>query len=119
MLHEDHIIYAILLSQIKLCDSSDTIDEAEYDFLLSGGYVIFTSSATAKDYHLNEHFDTDQLCKIKEYTVLPCFSKLTKHIASNLDDWKEFLRLMLLKIVSLNGRIVDYLVRTIKIILLQ
>ncbi|CAI2172645.1 16667_t:CDS:10, partial [Funneliformis geosporum] len=90
--HEDYVTYAILLSQIKLRGSPNAVDEVEYDYLLSGGDVIPGSTATARELGLPaDLFDSDQLCKIKEFTTLPCFSKLTKHIASNLSDWKEFL----------------------------
>ncbi|CAB4481707.1 unnamed protein product [Rhizophagus irregularis] len=92
LLHEDYVTYAILLSQIKMRSSPSAIDETEYDFLLSGGDVVPGSHATAKELGLPaDLFDSDQLCKIKEFTTLPCFSNLTKHITSNLSDWKEFL----------------------------
>ncbi|RIA96574.1 dynein heavy chain [Glomus cerebriforme] len=92
LLHEDYVTYAILLSQIKMRGSPNAVDETEYDFLLSGGDVVPGSHATAKELGLPaDLFDSDQLCKIKEFITLPCFSNLTRHIASNLSDWKEFM----------------------------
>jgi dynein heavy chain 1 len=92
LMHEDYVTYAILLSQIKMRGSPNAIDETEYDFLLSGGDVVPGAHATAKELGLPaDLFDSDQLCKIKEFVTLPCFSNLTRHIASNLSDWKTFL----------------------------
>ncbi len=73
LLHEDHVTYAILLSQIRLRGSPNAIDKVEYDFLLSGGDVVPGSSATARELGLpSDLFDIDQLYKIKEYITLPC-----------------------------------------------
>ncbi|CAG8442752.1 1825_t:CDS:10 [Diversispora eburnea] len=92
LLHEDYIIFAILLSQINIRNSKNQIDESEFDFLLSGGDVVPGSKTTPRELGLRENlFDSDQLCKIKEFTVLPCFSDLAKKIANNPQEWIEFM----------------------------
>nr|CAG8506850.1 6173_t:CDS:10 [Entrophospora candida] len=91
LLHEDYVTFAILLAQVKLRNESNQLDETEYDFLLSGGDVVPGSKASARELGLPEGlFDSDQLCRIKEFATLKCFSGLTKHIANNEEEWQEF-----------------------------
>ncbi|CAJ0883095.1 1976_t:CDS:10 [Entrophospora sp. SA101] len=91
LLHEDYVTFAILLAQVKLRNESNQLDETEYDFLLSGGDVVPGSKASARELGLPEGlFDSDQLCRIKEFSTLKCFSGLTKHIANNEEEWQEF-----------------------------
>jgi len=98
LLHEDYVTYAILLSQVKMRGTTYSDYDIEYDFLLSGGEVVPGSHATAEELGLSKlsgslarHFDSDQLCKIKEYTTLRCFKDLIKHIRDNLSVWGEFM----------------------------
>ncbi|CAG8490206.1 1623_t:CDS:10, partial [Scutellospora calospora] len=92
LLHEDYVTFAILLSQIKLRGSPDQVDEAEYDFLLSGGDIVPGSKVSSRELGLPEKiFDVDQLCKIKEFMTLPCFSRLNRNIDENIDDWVHFM----------------------------
>ncbi|CAG8531180.1 10166_t:CDS:10, partial [Acaulospora colombiana] len=92
LLHEDHITFAILLSQINIRGSTDQVDEAEFDFLLSGGDVVPGSKVSARELGLSDGlFDNEQLCKIKEFSNLPCFSDLTRKISNDTDEWKDFI----------------------------
>ncbi|CAH1756141.1 13650_t:CDS:10 [Entrophospora sp. SA101] len=91
LLHDDYITFAILLAQIKLRGTQEQLDETEYDYLLSGGDVVPGSKVSAKELGFPEGlFDSDILCRIREFSTLPCFSGLTKDIANNKDDWKDF-----------------------------
>ncbi|CAG8487876.1 5917_t:CDS:10 [Dentiscutata erythropus] len=93
LLHEDYVTFAVLLSQIKLRGTPDHVDEAEYDYLLSGGDVVPGSKVTARELGIPENiFDSDQLCKIKEFTSLKCFSGLSRSIDDNVDEWMKFMK---------------------------
>ncbi|CAG8466762.1 5969_t:CDS:10, partial [Racocetra fulgida] len=92
LLNEDYVTFAILLAQIKLRGSPGQVDESEYDFMLSGGDVVPGSRVTARELGLPDNvFDSDQLCKIKEFTALQCFNRLSRHISDNIDEWVKFM----------------------------
>lgn len=92
LLHEDHITFALLMCQIKIRGSTLQVDDAEYDFLLSGGDVVpGTTSTTAGSLGLPKDLLTaDQVAKVKEYSALPCFKDLPKQIKNNEGQWRAF-----------------------------
>lgn len=90
--HEDHITFAMLLSQIKIRSITDAIDEIEYDFLLSGGDVVPGSTVTVQSLGLPSDLITDeQAQRIKEFQQLAFFKGINDHMVENRREWKEFL----------------------------
>ncbi|KAK9719430.1 dynein heavy chain [Basidiobolus ranarum] len=93
LLHEDHITFAMLLSQIKNRGTPNQLDESEYDFLLSGGDIVPGVTVTSSDLGIPEGLlDDEKMIRIKQYAALPAFKNLLSHMAENEDQWKEFLR---------------------------
>ncbi|RUP48413.1 dynein heavy chain [Jimgerdemannia flammicorona] len=90
--HEDYITFAMLLSQIKIRAAPDTIDEVEYEFLLSGGDIVPGSTVTAESLGFPSGIITDeQAQRLKEYQQLSVFGNIRQHIISNKDEWRDFL----------------------------
>jgi dynein heavy chain 1 len=83
-------MYAVLLCQIRIRGMQENMDETEYDFLLSGGDIV-GSNVTAASAGLPDFISDEIAQRVKEFMTLACFKGLTEHVASNLDQWKEFI----------------------------
>lgn len=90
LLHEDHIMLAVLMCQIQIRGTNESVDEAEYDFLLSGGDVVPGSTATTASLGLPDFIADETAQRIKEFATLNCFKSMVDHINQNVDDWRAF-----------------------------
>ncbi|KAL1922601.1 uncharacterized protein VTP21DRAFT_10140 [Calcarisporiella thermophila] len=98
LLHEDHIMFAMLLAQIKLGGSAEALNEAEFDFLLKG-------TKGGEEGERKEEVDDDddiralpvdiveEGCRgiVKKLVALPAFAGLVEHISQNQDLWRSFI----------------------------
>ncbi|KAI9494709.1 dynein heavy chain [Zychaea mexicana] len=91
LLHEDHITLAVLMCQIQIRGTQDGVDEAEYDFLLSGGDVVPGSTVSASSLGLPEFIPDETAQRAKEFMSLPCFQNLGDHIKQNTEEWQKFM----------------------------
>jgi dynein heavy chain 1 len=91
LIHEDYTMYAVLLCQIRIRGTQENMDETEYDFLLSGGDAVVGSTLTAAGMNLPDFITDETAQRIKEFSSLPCFSKLMDHIALNEGEWRVFI----------------------------
>ncbi|KAJ3135949.1 hypothetical protein HK100_002228 [Physocladia obscura] len=90
LLHDDQVIFSVLLSQIKVKNSADQIDEDEYDFFLSGGESVQKNKSPAPQSVVNI-LGEDLSQKAQNLSALPTFKGVLNHISSNSESWKEFL----------------------------
>ncbi|RKP08503.1 dynein heavy chain [Thamnocephalis sphaerospora] len=93
LLHQDHLAFSMLLSQIKTRGTPFHVDETEYDFLLSGGELVPGSqTVSATELGLPSGIlDDERTARLREYTRLPCFRGLVDHMCDNEPDWVAFL----------------------------
>lgn len=95
LLHEDHTMFAVLLCQIRMRGSSqqsqDSTDDAEFDFLLSGGDGIVDAVAPASKLGLPSFISDENAQRIDEFQSLECFKQLSQHIKDNESQWKAFM----------------------------
>ncbi|KAI8328287.1 dynein heavy chain [Blakeslea trispora] len=91
LIHEDYNMYAVLLCQIRIRGAQENMDETEYDFLLSGGDAVVGSTVTAASLNLPDFISDETAQRVKEFTTLPCFSRLIDHISQNETEWKTFI----------------------------
>lgn len=91
LLHEDHITLAVLMCQIQMRGAQHGVDEAEYDFLLSGGDIVPGSTITAASLGLPTFLNDETAQRAKEFMALPCFKGLCEHIQQNESDWQQFI----------------------------
>ncbi|KAI7858782.1 dynein heavy chain [Circinella umbellata] len=94
LMHEDHITLAVLMCQIQIRGGGSqnySVDEAEYDFLLSGGDIVPGSAVNASSFGLPEFISDETAQRVKEFMTLRCFQGLSDHIKQNQEDWQAFL----------------------------
>lgn len=91
LLHEDHITLAVLMCQIQMRGAQHGVDEAEYDFLLSGGDIVPGSTITAANLGLPAFISDETAQRAKEFMSLPCFKGLCEHIQQNESEWQQFI----------------------------
>ncbi|CAO3629084.1 unnamed protein product [Cunninghamella echinulata] len=95
LLHEDHTMFAVLLCQIRMRGSSqqhqETVDDSEFDFLLSGGDIIIDSKVTSASLGLPDFINDGLAQRIDEFQSLECFKQFAQHISQNEDQWRQFL----------------------------
>ncbi|KAI7825176.1 dynein heavy chain [Gamsiella multidivaricata] len=82
LLHDDHITFAMLLSQIKIRGTSSQADETEYDFLLS-------ADSNPKGEVTAEFTEEQRAERMDEFSKLATFKDMPAHIASNPDAWAK------------------------------
>ncbi|KAJ3331033.1 hypothetical protein HDU76_004259 [Blyttiomyces sp. JEL0837] len=87
LLHEDHLVFGILLSQIKVRNSADQFDDDEYDFLLNGG----ESKSTGKSVPILEAFGEQIASRFAQLSTLKCFEGLLQKVEGSIGDWKAVL----------------------------
>ncbi|KAJ3265095.1 hypothetical protein HDU77_006529 [Chytriomyces hyalinus] len=90
LLHDDQVIFGVLLSYIKVRNTADAIDEDEYDFFLSGGERGGKGKADAPSAVVGVLGD-DLAGKAKALADLPAFKNVFNHISSNEAQWKTFM----------------------------
>ncbi|KAJ3071427.1 hypothetical protein HDU98_005356 [Podochytrium sp. JEL0797] len=90
LLHDDQVIFSVLLSQIKVKNSPDQIDEDEYDFFLSGGERA-VKGKSAIPTKVVAVLGDDLAQKAQNLTALPAFKSVLDHVASNEPQWTTFL----------------------------
>ncbi|SAL98745.1 hypothetical protein [Absidia glauca] len=94
LMHEDHTMFAVLLCQIRMRGSSqsqESADDAEFDFLLSGGDGIVDAVAPASKLGLPSFISDENAQRIDEFQSLECFKQLSQHIKDNEIQWKAFM----------------------------
>ncbi|KAG0320600.1 hypothetical protein BGZ99_004425, partial [Dissophora globulifera] len=83
LLHDDHIAFAMLLTQIKVRGSPSQADEAEYDFWLSPD-----SNPTGE---ITAAFTEEQrAARTDEFSKMITFKGMPEHIGSHPDEWNKF-----------------------------
>ena len=91
LLHNDHIMLGVLLTQVKLKSLNIVYDEDEFDFFIEGGESLVGKSTKLIE-NLPDIFDDEQKLKLSLISNrLPSFSELKNEINENEDKWKEFL----------------------------
>ncbi|KAF9922924.1 hypothetical protein FBU30_006961 [Linnemannia zychae] len=83
LLHDDHITFAMLLTQIKVRGTPSQADESEYDFLLSpdsnpAGEI--TAALTEEQRNTRMH----------SFAKIAAFKEMPDHIANHPDIWSKF-----------------------------
>lgn len=89
LLHDDYLTFALQLAYIRVKGSANEIDDAEYDFLLTGGDNLASGKETFSK--LANVLTVSQQRYLSELQTLPSFKSLAEHMAANLDQWKVFL----------------------------
>ncbi|KAF8934382.1 dynein heavy chain [Dissophora ornata] len=82
LLHDDHITFAMLLTQIKVRGTPSQADEAEYDFLLKPDSGLAGETA--------EFTEEQRAARIDEFSKVPTFKGMQAHIGNNSDVWSKF-----------------------------
>ncbi|KNC98573.1 uncharacterized protein SPPG_06258 [Spizellomyces punctatus DAOM BR117] len=88
LLHDDQIIFAIMLGQVKLRGAAEQIDAREYDFLIGGAGEIASAQPSTK---LVISYGEEVARRVAECSRLTEFSKLPLHMETNDKIWKAFL----------------------------
>ncbi|OAQ30330.1 dynein heavy chain [Linnemannia elongata AG-77] len=83
LLHDDHITFAMLLTQIKVRGTPSQADESEYDFLLSPDSNP-TGEITAA---LTEE---QRISRMHDFSKLAAFKGMPDHISNNPEVWSKF-----------------------------
>ncbi|KAF9140779.1 hypothetical protein BGX30_005985 [Mortierella sp. GBA39] len=83
LLHDDHITFAMLLTQIKVRGTPSQADESEYDFLLSPDSNP-TGEITAA---LTEE---QRVSRMHDFSKLVAFKGMPDHISNNPEVWSKF-----------------------------
>ncbi|KAF9586482.1 hypothetical protein BGW38_004001 [Lunasporangiospora selenospora] len=83
LLHEDYIVFALLLTQIKIRGTLSQADEGEYDFLLSPDSNP-TGEITA------EFTDEQRMARMNDFSKLSTFKDMPTHISENSEAWTKF-----------------------------
>ncbi|KAG0049018.1 hypothetical protein BGZ83_006135 [Gryganskiella cystojenkinii] len=82
LLHDDHITFAMLLTQIKVRGTSSQADESEYDYLLS------PESNPVGEIQA-EFTDEQRQNRMQEFSKLPCLRDMATHIENNPEEWSK------------------------------
>jgi dynein heavy chain 1 len=87
LLNEDRLTFALRLAQLRLRDSDNELDDAEFDFLLKGGDQVQKAALS----QLAALLPAKLQCYLQELVTVPAFAKLTEHMQTNGDAWRKFL----------------------------
>ncbi|KAI8619674.1 dynein heavy chain [Chytriomyces sp. MP71] len=90
LLHDDQVIFSVLLSHIKVRNTADAVDEDEYEFFLSGGERTGKGEAEAGAGVVSALGD-ERAAKAQSVASLPAFKKILDHVVANQAQWKTFL----------------------------
>ncbi|KAM6498345.1 dynein heavy chain protein 1 [Amanita muscaria] len=88
LLHRDHLMLAVLLSQVKLRGLEEINDELEF-LLESGDRVVVVSNASTNEE--NAVLSPDQLQRLEAYSRHPQFKPVQQHFKEHQDQWVPFL----------------------------
>lgn len=87
LLHRDHLMLAVLLSQVKLRGLEEVNDELE--FLLESGDHVAAANVTGSQPHAL--LSTDQVQRLDAYSKHAIFKPAQKHFLEHEDLWLPFL----------------------------
>ncbi|KAF8746268.1 hypothetical protein AX14_000063 [Amanita brunnescens Koide BX004] len=87
LLHRDHLMLAVLLSQVKLRGLEEVNDEVE--FLLESGDRVAAANVTGGQPHAV--LSTDQVQRLDAYSKHAIFKPVQKHFLEHEDLWLSFL----------------------------
>ncbi|KAJ3385444.1 hypothetical protein HDU84_002244 [Entophlyctis sp. JEL0112] len=90
LLHDDQVILSTLLSQIKVRNTANQMDEEEYEFFLSGGERIQKLNDTIPQAVVS-CLGEELAQKAQSLSTLQAFKGVLNHISSNSGQWKTFL----------------------------
>ncbi|KAJ3019014.1 UNVERIFIED_CONTAM: hypothetical protein HDU68_010891 [Siphonaria sp. JEL0065] len=90
LLHDDQVIFSVLLSQIKAHHTPDQINDEEYDFFLSGGDRALKTKFVGPSAVIGV-LGEELAAKAQSLATLHSFKNVVNHIASNAPQWQEFL----------------------------
>ncbi|KAJ3212195.1 hypothetical protein HDU67_003972 [Dinochytrium kinnereticum] len=88
LLHEDQLVFAMQLAQIKSRATGSGLDEDEFDLLISGEDL--RDAEKPVDPLLSSNFGEDVGKRMLQLTSKPAFSSLSAHIKDNLTTWQQF-----------------------------
>ncbi|KAF9438119.1 hypothetical protein BGZ76_009650 [Entomortierella beljakovae] len=83
LLHDDHITFAMLLTQIKIRGTGFQPNESEYDFLLS-------PESNPVGEITAEFTDEQRVARVQEFSNLAVFKGMSNSIDSNHSAWSKF-----------------------------
>ncbi|KAJ1022342.1 hypothetical protein NDA13_005252 [Ustilago tritici] len=103
--HQDHVLLAMLLAQIKAREEghADTLDSEEYEFLLEGGNVAAAASGSNDitqtngsaqrrgDGVIEAMLDEEQLARVQVFKRLSFFRTIEEHMEAHTEKWLAFL----------------------------
>ncbi|ORY38141.1 dynein heavy chain [Rhizoclosmatium globosum] len=91
LLHDDQVIFGVLISRIKVKNSLDQIDDDEYDFFLLGGQRGAKTSFAVPQSVAKMLGDELVMKAQNAASTLPAFKELINHITANEAQWKAFM----------------------------
>ncbi|KAF8634008.1 hypothetical protein AX15_001182 [Amanita polypyramis BW_CC] len=86
LLHRDHLMLAVLLSQVKLRGLEEINDELE--FLLEGGDRVASTSIASSQHTV---LSADQMQRLDAYSKHSLFKPVQQHFTEHQDKWLPFL----------------------------
>ena len=89
LLHQDHVMLAMLLAQVKLRGVEDLSDE--YELLLESGEGATISSANGTDLPGSAILSMDQTQRLKAHLKHVIFKPVEAHLRKQESDWASFL----------------------------
>ncbi|KII86419.1 hypothetical protein PLICRDRAFT_44012 [Plicaturopsis crispa FD-325 SS-3] len=88
LLFRDHVMFAVLLAQVKLRGTEEIGDELE--FLLESGEGIVAASASSQQG--SSVLTPDQVIRLENFAKHSIFKPVQAHITEHEDDWLPFLQ---------------------------
>lgn len=89
LLHQDHVMLAMLLSQVKLRGSEDLTDE--FEFLLESGDSASINALGDGDSPGSSILSPDQQQRLMSYAKHVLFKPVQNHLRNNESEWIPFL----------------------------
>ncbi|TFK40902.1 dynein heavy chain protein 1 [Crucibulum laeve] len=89
LLYRDHLVLAVLLSQVKLRGVEDIGDELE--FLLESGDGLATATSAGSHERQIPILSPDQMQRLENFSKQSIFKPVWSHIEEHQDQWLEFL----------------------------
>jgi len=85
MLHDDRITFAVLFARIRLKGRSEPQYDAEFDHLLRGKEIVVQSDTIKID-----GLTSEQKTALLRLSRLPPFKEVSKYIADNMEEFKNW-----------------------------
>lgn len=89
LLHQDHIMLAILLAQIKLRGIEEITEEVE--FLLESGDGLSSGSSASSEVEMASYLSIDQQKRLRILSQSTLFNDVPKHLKEHEDEWKTII----------------------------